>query len=78
MTLKRSPARKARWRNCIETFPTADGQFGWHLKSRNGKIRCQGEGHPTRAGATRAVLGVQLAFSNVPATLPIFHLKAKL
>jgi uncharacterized protein YegP (UPF0339 family) len=32
----------------------SDGQWYWRLTSRNGKTRCQGEGHPTRANARRA------------------------
>lgn len=64
----------ARWKHCFETFPTADGGYGWHLKARNGKIRCQGEGHTRRADATRTCLGIQLALSNVPASVPFFHL----
>jgi uncharacterized protein YegP (UPF0339 family) len=41
-----------------------DGQWCWHLKcTRNGKIMAQGESHPTRAKARRAVLAVQLAFT---------------
>ena len=74
-TKKQAPARKPA--NYVETFPTADGQFAWHLVARNGNIRCQGEGHPNRANATRAFRGVQLALANVPADIPVFHLKVK-
>lgn len=62
------------YRHFVETFPTADGQFGWHLKARNGKVMCGGEGHPSRTKATRAFIGCQLALANVPKDIPIFHL----
>lgn len=29
-------------------------QWYWHLRGANGKVMCQGEGHPTKAKAVRA------------------------
>jgi uncharacterized protein YegP (UPF0339 family) len=34
------------------------GLWFWHLRQTNGKVVAQGEGHPKRAGATRAAKAV--------------------
>lgn len=36
----------------------SDGQHYWHIRARNGKIVCHGEGHPSKGKAIRAARGV--------------------
>lgn len=39
-------------------FQDMVGQWRWHLQAANGRILCQGESHPSKAKAKRAVRGV--------------------
>lgn len=43
----------------IEVWQATPGDWHWHLKAKNGEILAQGEGHPTKQKAVRAVAGVQ-------------------
>jgi uncharacterized protein YegP (UPF0339 family) len=43
----------------VEVWEAKPGDWHWHLKSRNGEIQAQGEGHPTRHKALRAVESVR-------------------
>lgn len=49
------PKHKARKRLRKVYYIGADGQHYWRLVARNGRIRCQGEGHPSRSNARRAL-----------------------
>ena len=44
-------ARTAKY----EYWKAGPKDWRWHLKSKNGEIQGQGEGHPTRAGVKRAI-----------------------
>lgn len=52
-------ATKPKRRPKFHVFEDAAGQWRWHLKSANGRILCQGESHPTKAKAKRAIAGVK-------------------
>lgn len=39
----------------FEIWQGVDGQWYWHLKARNHAVVLQGEGHPTKGKAERAV-----------------------
>ena len=40
-------------------FQDMVGQWRWHLKSSNGRILCQGESHPSKSNAMRAIRGAR-------------------
>ncbi|HXU06530.1 MAG TPA: YegP family protein [Polyangia bacterium] len=40
--------RIERWQS------SKNGQFYWHLRAPNGRIQCQGEGHPHKLAIPRA------------------------
>ena len=48
----------------IEIYKGKDGQFYWRSRAKNGKIRCNGEGHPSKAKAIRAAKGTIDDFLN--------------
>jgi uncharacterized protein YegP (UPF0339 family) len=39
----------------VEVYRDADGQFRWRLVGSNTRILCEGESHPTKYNAKRAV-----------------------
>lgn len=45
----------------FEVFKGADDQWHWHLRSKNGRIVAQGEGHTRERDARRAIGGVMRA-----------------
>lgn len=50
----------------FEIFRTRDGQYFWHLRATNGRIRCQGESHPTYNNAVRAIKGTVKSLGGDP------------
>lgn len=44
----------------VEIYRSRSGKqpWRWRVRARNGRIICQGEGHPTKAKALRAAVGV--------------------
>lgn len=55
----------------FEIFRTKDGQYFWHLKAANGKVRCQGEAHPTYNNAVRAIKGTVTSVGGDPDNVAI-------
>lgn len=47
----------------IYIFRGEDGQWYWHVKSKNNKIICQSEGYQRKAGALKAVKSLKVNLS---------------